>query len=520
MPNLRLIIRMATILGILTVVTYGFAQADARPSLRVALPALPASLDIGGGFSNPDHAVPYSIFDSLIHKDHTSVQPVYIPGLATSWERVSDTVLVLKLREGVRFHNGDAMTAEDVKFSLERFSKADYPLYETPRGIAFGNIERVEVVNPTTVRVVTVKPEPALEAILSMPQAAIIPQAYVEEIGYEAFGRTPVGTGPYRVTEFVLEERVTLAVFENFWGEQPNAGEIIFRSIPELASRITALVNDEVDIVTNVPPDQVATIEGSDCCETRDILSNIFHVLYFNSAHPLMQDKTFRQALSLAIDRQLLVDALWGGQAKVPPGHQFPQFGDIYMPDYPPPAYDPERARELLEASSYEGETITFHTASTYYTNGLLAAQAVTEMWKAIGVNTQLLVDVNTEDFWTEVMVANWSNPLYFTDPAGSYGVMYSPEGFRGSDRWTGRHDEYRALYDRFRYTLDLEERKKLYREVLGYWEDFVPATILYQPIEFYGVRKGVNWQPLPGSQTYILDFRADNLSFERQASR
>jgi len=520
MLNLQPIIRIATILGLSIVVTCGFAQGGARPSLRVALPALPASLDIGGGFSNPDHAVPYSIFDSLIHKDHESVQPVYIPGLATSWKRVSDRVLELELRKGVRFHNGEAMTAEDVKFSLERFSKADYPPYETPRGIAFGNIDRVEVVSPTTVRVVTAKPEPALEAILSMPQAAIIPKDYTEEIGYEAFGRAPVGTGPYRVTEFVPEERVVLAAFENFWGEQPNAAALTFRTIPELASRITALVNDEVDIVTNVPPDQVATIERSDCCETRDILSNIFHVLYFNSSHPLMQDQAFRQALSLAIDRPLLVDALWAGQAKVPPGHQFPQFGDLYMPDYPAPAYNPERARELLEASSYEGETITFHTASTYYTNGLLAAQAVTEMWKAIGVNTQLLVDVNTEDFWAEVMVANWSNPLYFTDPAGSYGVMYSPDGFRGSERWTGQHDEYRALYDRFRYTLDLEERKKLYREVLGYWEDFVPATILYQPMEFYGVRKGVNWRPLPGSQTYILDFRADNLSFGQQASR
>jgi peptide/nickel transport system substrate-binding protein len=79
-------------------------------------------------------------------------------------------------------------------------------------------------------------------------------------------------------------------------------------------------VNDEVDIITNVPPDQVATISEQGCCETRNILSNIFHVLYFNSSHPLMQDKSFRHALSLAIDRPLLVDALWGGQAEVPPG--------------------------------------------------------------------------------------------------------------------------------------------------------------------------------------------------------
>jgi ABC-type transport system substrate-binding protein len=90
------------------------------------------------------------------------------------------------------------------------------------------------------------------------------------------------------------------------------------------------------------------------------------------------------------------------------------------------------KCRELLEASSYEGETITFHTASTYYTNGLLAAQAVTEMWKAIGVNTQLLVDTNTEDFWTEVMVANWS--IRSTSPTrqGLTGSCIPPAAFAG----------------------------------------------------------------------------------------
>lgn len=367
------------------------------------------------------------------------------------------------------FHDGSPFTAADVKYTLERFADPEHAPYATPHAIAFGNFERVDVIDDLTAHVVTKRPEPALEAILSMPQASIFPAENAAALGPVEFGRAPVGTGPYRLSEFLPEERIVLEAFDGFWGTQPNAGRIEFRRIPELASRITALANDEVDIITHVPPDQVAAIDAAPCCDTRSILNNIFHVLYFNSQHPQLQDTQLRQALALAIDRELLVEALWGGRAEVPLGHQFRQYGTDFDATRTIPAYDPERAKALVAASSYDGTPVTLRTSSTYYTNGLLAAQAVAEMWKAVGVNVELLVDATTTSSWEETMVVNWSNPVYFTDPAGAYGVMYAPQGFRGSDRWAGDHAAYEELYDRFRFTLDAAERRALYGELLDF---------------------------------------------------
>ena len=316
---------------------------------------------------------------------------------------------------------------------------------------------------------------------------------------------------------------MVLEAFDGFWGEQPNVSKVTLRAIPELSSRITALVNGEVDLIDDVAPDQLATVENAPCCELLANQAPIFHLIFFNAAetdHPIMADKTFRQALSLAIDRQLLVDALWNGNAVLPPGHQYPQYGELYMPDYPPAEYDQGRAKELLEASSYNGETITFSTSSTYYTNGLLAAQVIAEMWGAIGVKTELLVDHNFEDQNTDFMVSNWSNPMYFPDPAGSYGVMWNPTGARVPIDWQPEAPNYTELYERFRFSRDVDVRREAYREIMDIAREEVPFTLLYQPIEYYGIRKGINWQPLPGHQPYGLDFRADNLSFDEQASR
>ncbi|MGO4840565.1 ABC transporter substrate-binding protein, partial [Rhizobiaceae sp. 2RAB30] len=113
---------------------------------------------------------------------------------------------------------------------------------------------------------------------------------------------------------------------------------------------------------------------------------------------------------------------MWLGKAVVPSSHTFPQFGPLYMPELKTFEYDPEEAKKLLAESGYKGEEIRFDTSAVYYTNGLLAAQAIQEMWAAIGVK----LTINVDDKWTgndpTMNVRNWSNPLYFADPFGSFG--------------------------------------------------------------------------------------------------
>lgn len=496
-----------------------FAQEDSRPVLRVATANMSSTVDPGADHSNVGSQNMFAFFDSLIERDHTKVEPTFIPGLATEWAFVDDVTLELKLRPNVKFHNGETMTAEDVKFSIERILNGEHAPYENIRGQFFDSLERVDIVDPETVRVVTKRADPALLTLLSTTQMSIVPKAYLEEIGYDAFALAPVGTGPFKLAEFTPGETMTWEAFADFWGDQPNVSKVELRRIPELSARITALANNEVDLITNVPPDQVEVITNNSGLEVREYQTPIFHVVIYNTKHPVMADKRFRQALNLAIDRQLLVDALWNGKAVAPNGHWFPQFGPLYDANAPLLAYDPEQAKALIAESGYDGTPIRFDTSAVYYTNGLLSSQALQEMWAAVGVNMEL----NVDDKWTgddaDMMARNWSNPMYFPDPAGSYGVMWGPTGARVPKTWEPQTPEYNALYEQMRFGATPEERMIAFKQVLEIWYDEAPGTILYQPMEYYGIRKGVNWQPLPGHQPYTLDFRAYNLSMSETIS-
>ena len=175
--------------------------------------------------------------------------------------------------------------------------------------------------------------------------------------------------------------------------------------------------------------------------------------------------------------------------------------------------FDPELARERLEQSGYNGETIVLRAANNYYTNELLAVQVLKEMWEAIGITVELAIDAVLDE--REFMVRTWSNPMYFPDPVGTWGAMWNPGGYRVPSDWDPEAEDYLATWETLRYSEDLDERREAYRRLQEISRDEVPYSILYQPIEYYGVSSSVNWQPLPGHQAYALDFNAYNLSFD-----
>lgn len=508
--------RLTLLLALLLTLGAASAQPE-KPHLRVGVEGIVAYIDPGRDHSNVGAQYTIALFEQLIHRDHTQVEAVLQPGLATEWHYVDDeeTILELKLREDVTFHNGEHMTAEDVAFSIQRIIDADFAPYSNIRGQYFQNLAGTEVVDDYTVRVIVGRADPLLELLLSMSQLSIIPKAYTEEIGFEEFGLFPIGTGPYKLTELVPQERIVLAEHTETWREPVNASGVTLRAIPELSSRVTALVNNEVDIIDDVAPDQIPVLEGAG----HSVIGNvapIFHIIYYNAAstdHPIMEDKLLRQAMNLAIDRELLVSALWNDEAVVPLGHQFENFGDMYLGDLGFEPFDPELARERLEQSGYNGETIVLRAANNYYTNELLAVQVLKEMWEAIGITVELAIDAVLDE--REFMVRTWSNPMYFPDPVGTWGAMWNPGGYRVPSDWDPEAEDYLATWETLRYSEDLDERREAYRRLQEISRDEVPYSILYQPIEYYGVSSSVNWQPLPGHQAYALDFNAYNLSFD-----
>ena len=491
--------------------------------LKVGSANMPSYLDPGRDHSNVGSQFYYNTFDVLIDKDADKAESSFRPGLATEWKLIEPTVMELKLRDDVYFQNGDKMTADDVIFSLNRMFQPAFKPYIVRAKDRLGNFDRAEKVDDYTIRIVAKRPEPLWETLINMQQLMIVPEKYIkgltgdpqvaEDSDYEAFSLAPVGTGPYRISQFIPGEKIVWERQEQFWGDQAPFDKVSVSYIPEMASRITALKNKEVDLITNVPPDQLSTIEADSNLQVASNVTPLFHVLIFNTQNEVMKNPKFRQALSLAVDRDTLNEALWQGKAVVPSTHTYKQFGELYMPELKTFEYDLEKAKKLLAESGYNGEEIRMDTSAVYYTNGLLAMQAVAEMWSNIGIKTR----INVDDKWTgndpTMMVRNWSNPMYFADPFGSFGVMWAPGGPSEGEGRFKTDEAYGKTWEKFRFSDNVADRKTAYAELMDRIKQDPPFLVLYQPFESWAMQKGIQWGPKPGHIPYVLDFRAGSIT-------
>jgi len=507
---------MATCALLTAAVLSATAAADPRPTLTIGVADLPPTLEPARELSNVGTRVTYSIFDTLIRRDFLSAPDgggaALVPGLAKSWTRVSPQELVVTLRPDVRFHNGDPLTADDVVYTFTSQRMFGDKPWMPEAKTYFPTLETVEAVDSHTVRFRTRVPDVLLEQRLASWCAWIVSKRAYEVLGFDGFSRAPVGTGPYKVRELRTDDRIVLDAFDDYWDGKPTARTVTFRKIPELAGRIAALQSGDVDMITNVSPDQVALLKRRPEVDVRTVVLANIHMLTFDERGVAMGDKRIRRALSLAIDRQLLVDTLWDGTAVVPRSHNFPEYGDMYLPDRQT-RYDPAEAKRLLKEAGYKGEKIIYRTMPHYYTNALRAAQVMIEMWKAVGINADLQVVENFSQMQASgAQVGNWSNSTRLPDPLGALWLTWGPGGpQQGRKAWTSVA-AFNAAGTALEGETDPARRRTLFARMLDAWEDEAPGAVLYQPAEFYAVRKPVKWRPYT---FYFMDLRPYNLRFE-----
>jgi peptide/nickel transport system substrate-binding protein len=493
------------------------ARAAGRPNLVVAVADLPAGLEPVRDMGNVGTRITYSVFDTLIRRDFLSASggsgAKLVPSLASSWQRLSSSELVVTLRQGVKFHNGDELTAEDVAFtfSAERMWGPN-PLILDARNY-FGVLAEVTPLDRYTVRFRTRGPDVLLEMRLASWAAWVVNKRAYQEMGMDGFARNPVGTGPLKLTKLVSNQVMTFEAFDDYWMGRPDFASVQFREVPEVATRVAGLVSGEFDIVTNLPPDQIPTLKGYPNVEARSVVLANSHLLTYDMRGVAVSDKRVRHALGLAIDRKLLVDTLWNGGAVVPHSHNYPEYGDMYLPGHNL-EFNPAKARALLKEAGYKGEEITYRTLPNYYTNAMPAAEIMLEMWKQVGINAKLQVVESFAQMAAKGMqIGNTSNSTRLPDPLGSMWVSWGPaSSAQVNGLWPA---ESAAPFNAAGRTLEVEadpaKRKALFETMLDAWEDAAPATILYQPLETYGVKKSIKWQPYT---FYYMDLRSYNLSF------
>ncbi|HEX7786934.1 MAG TPA: ABC transporter substrate-binding protein, partial [Methylomirabilota bacterium] len=256
----------------------------------------------------------FNIFDNLVSRHPDG--KLY-PGLATEWKLQGQTTWVFKLRQGVKYHNGDPFSSADAKASIERTYD---PKNKLRVSTIFLTVDRIEAPDAATLVVHTKKPDPLLPARLAFYGGQIVPKKYLESVGPETFDRKPVGTGPLRFVSWTKDDRLVLEANPSYWGGKPDLDRLVVRPIPELAARVAAVLKGEVDVITQVPPDQLDRINANASTRSVGALYAGLYVLAVNSKNPPLDKPLVKQALALAIDREAIVKELWRGRGIVPSG--------------------------------------------------------------------------------------------------------------------------------------------------------------------------------------------------------
>lgn len=494
----------------------GLAQAD-RPSLRVGVASLPAGLDPSMNISNAGQRITASIYDKMIARAYWKGEngdgSELVPSIATSWTQVEPTLWEVKLRQGVTFHDGSPVTAEDVAFSFgeERMWGEKRMV---PVGVAyFGSIAAVDVIDEETLHFKTKDVDPIFPSRFTSPMGMVVPKAYFLEKGVDGYNLAPIATGPYKLAELKPDEIIHLVSHDDYWGGLPPVKEILFREIPEEAGRITGLLNGELDLITDISPDQVAALTNGGANVESGLIDNT-RVVVLNTLQEPMDDKFLRQALIWAIDRQAIVDALWQGKNLVPHDLNFPSHGEDFLADRPIPHYDPEKAKALLAQSKYKGEPLTFRMQGGYYANYEEVAQVLQQQWREIGINVEIEIRDNFKQVTEKpVHMFAHSNGMQIVDMTQPIVNLYGDRGIRTlpdapAYSWVPP-DRFKELLHLLETTSDHAERKKYFIEALDIFEDARPEIELYQALEYYGLRQGIEWKPY---SFWPMDFSATNL--------
>lgn len=468
-------------------------------ALTIARPASTTAMD--PGFLRESATIVDNIFDTLVMRDKDMK---LVPGLAESWKAVDDTTWEFKLRQGVKFHNGEDMDATAVKFTIDRVID---PAAKSPTLSYIRTVAGVDIVDPLTVRIRTNGPDPLLPTRMSRYPAYIVPPKYVKEVGNDKFASNPVGTGPYKFVEFIPDQHVILEANKDYWRGAPSVEKVTWRAIPDGTARITALLTGEVDLIENVPVDIAPLVKESpeaDLVQVKNGGLTIYLGLVMNEK-PLDNVKV-RQALNLAIDRQSIATNILQGMA-TPKGTQVGP-ADFGYKAIPVPAFDPAKARALLaEAGLPDGFSIKVQSTHRYMKDGEVA-QAIAQQFGDIGVKVeQEVLDwsvyVQQVPRKGPIFMLGWGSTQTLDADAAVYAIMKTGEPYS-----TASIPELDKLLDQSRTIVDPAARQKVLEDIQDVAAEQVPLIPLYQEDSLYGKSKKVTFEGRPDARIPVFDIR------------
>ncbi len=324
----------------------------------------------------------YALHDAVVKPMPDNLQA---PSLASSWSTSEDTLSYeFVLREGIKFHNGETVTADDVKFSFERYRGAAYKLIKD-------QVDAIETPDPRHVRFKLKKPWPDFLTFYSTASGAgwVVPKKYVEKVGDDGFRKHPIGAGPYKFVSFSAGDEMVLEAFEGYWRKAPAVKRIVMKVIPDESTRLAALKGGEVDIAYSIRGELAEELQRLPGLEIKSIVLQAPNWIYFpeqwDPKSPWF-DLRVRQAANLALDRVGMSKALFLGKCMITSSIIPNSFEYYWQP--PPAVYDPAKARELLAEAGFPNgfDSGLFYCDSSYTNIGEVAVNNFHE----VGIRTKL----------------------------------------------------------------------------------------------------------------------------------
>jgi peptide/nickel transport system substrate-binding protein len=505
----KTILLSATVLGFLSV--GGMAQAR---DLTIALSSEPSSMDPQFHSLTPNIQLSETIFDPLVRTDSVG-KP--IPSLAGSWT-VDGNVWLFKLHPNVKFSDGSPFTADDVLFTYARVPKvpnspSSYTLY-------LGSVEKVEAVDPLTVKITTKGPSPVLLANLSVlpimsKKAASGPAPEGKTTVELNRGDGLIGTGPYKFVSWKRGAEIVLDRNPNYWGNKPTWDKVIYRPISNPAARVAALLAGDVDVIENPPTDDLPKLNKDKKLHIQETTSVRVIYVALNQSKEVppgmsgtegknpLTDKRVREALSLAIDRKAIVERIMDGVAQ-PAANllAYPAFGASKKYSTVPAA-NAAKAKELLAAAGYpKGFSLSMGSPAGRYTNDQRMAQAVASMWAQIGIKT----DVETmappvffkkrDSYSFSTYLAGWAAVTgEMIHPLTALVVSHDPKQGLGTTNWShySNPELDRLVIDASKTQDDGKRSEMLQRAANMAMEDYAILPLQFE-LSVWAMKKDVRY--------------------------
>jgi peptide/nickel transport system substrate-binding protein len=454
-----------------------------------------AGLSVGAGDLNPvlDPQLEISangqhykmaVFDGLTYIDARSELQ---PALATLWRRVSPTVWEFKLRSGVRFSNGDPLTSKDVVFAIRRILEPETKSILAGR---IATVQKAEAVDDLTVRISTAAPDPLLPRRVS--------SVYVTDADafQKANPRDPraqfAGTGPFRVVEFQKDQQLFMERVETSWRGRPNLAKIVMRAMPEVSTRVAALQSGQIDVIQNLPADQISPLRASGF--------NVVHALAGRTCNLMLNTRyggplgnpLVRQALNYAIDKESIVKNILHGIGAVAQGQVVGPDGfghDKGVGAYP---YDPGKAKALLAQAGYpSGFSQRFVGSKGIFEGDLVAEQVLVGMLQEVGVKAQLIIEeaalwrANNNNGQHKDMLFTCIQYFPIMDADFVLQLFYSKHPYK----WYSNPD-FDRTFEESRTILNDGLRLQRLHQLIKIMHDDVPVVFLYQEPVIFGFSK------------------------------